>query len=134
MNKLIEWLNKRAEALKKEHGIVTGNIVKAGKGGKLKQTNDTLHFIETHYGNGLKFFKCTAECKSNGCYVETLLVVAESKEDAHQQIVDSRKDKYTEKPCVNYTCQLQEIDLDLSKKGILVVGHGESESDHGFDD
>ncbi len=99
-----------------------------------KKATDTPQFIEAHYGKRLKLFKCTAECKSNGCYVETLLIVAESKEDAHQQIVNSRKDKYTKNPYIKYTCQLQEIDLDLSKKGILVVGHGESESDYGGDD
>jgi hypothetical protein len=82
----------------------------------------------------LKLFKCTVECKNNGCYVETLLIVAENESDAHNQLVESRRDKYTEKPHIKYTCKLERVSIDLTKKGITKVGFGESERDYGGDD
>ena len=36
----------------------------------------------------LKLFKCTVETYPNNCYVETLLIVAENKEDADKPDVD----------------------------------------------
>jgi hypothetical protein len=134
MNELIEWLNKRIANEKNKHKTAVSTVIKVGKGGKIKQINDTLHFIETHYGKELKLFKCTIVCTGNSCYVETLLVVAENKEDAHQQIVDSKKDKYNKNPNIKYTQKLQEFNLDLSKKKVVEVGFAHNERDYGGDD
>lgn len=78
----------------------------------------------------MKVFKTTIEA-SNSCYVQTLLVIAETKEDAHNLIKDSLRDKYNENPRVPYKTQLTEIDIDLSKPGIMQVGFGSNNSSGG---
>jgi len=81
----------------------------------------------------MKLFKCTIEA-SNSCYIQTFLVVAKTKEDAHAQIVKSRADKYDEKPRIVYKQRLEELDIDFSKEAMLQVGFGSNDSDHGWDD
>lgn len=78
----------------------------------------------------MKLFKGTVECYPNSCYIEVLLIVANSKEEAHKMIVNERKDKYNKKPSVKYLyAGLQEVKLDLSKPSILKVGQGQADSD-----
>lgn len=82
----------------------------------------------------MKLYKCTVETYPNNCYVETLLIVADDKQDALQQIKDSRRDKYNEDPRIVFTQNLEELKIDTNKKGILNVGHGHGDSDNGWDD
>jgi hypothetical protein len=82
----------------------------------------------------MKLFKCTVETYPNNCYVETLLIVAENKEDADKQIKDSRRNKYNENPQIKYTQQLKELKINLNKRGILEVGFGHGDDGREGDD
>ena len=88
----------------------------------------------------LKLFKCTVETYPNNCYVETLLIVAENKEDADKQIKDNRRNQDKGSGRLNpnyeikYTQPLENLKINLTKKGILEVGSGHADNDNGFDD
>lgn len=82
----------------------------------------------------MKLYKCTVETYPNNCYVETLLIVADNELDAINQIKDSRRDKYNQDPNIIFTSKLEKLKIDLSKKGIMEVGHGHGDSDNGWDD
>ena len=88
----------------------------------------------------MKLFKCTVETYPNNCYVETLLIVADNKEDADKQIKDSRRDKDKGSGRINptyeikYTEGLKEIKIDLTKRGILEVGFGHGDDGREEDD
>jgi diphthamide synthase subunit DPH2 len=88
----------------------------------------------------MKLFKCTVEVYPNNCYVETLLIVADNKQDAHEQIVNSRREQDKGSGRINptyeikYTEDLKEIKIDLTKKGIMEVGFGEADDDREDDD
>ncbi len=81
----------------------------------------------------MKLFKCTIE-SDNGCSVKTLLVIADDKDDAHNQIVENKKTKYNQNPTLKYTSSLEELEIDLSKKGIIQVGFGYVDFDENFED
>jgi hypothetical protein len=74
----------------------------------------------------MKLFKCIIKTNRNfsDWYFETLLIVAESIEDAEKQIKDSKRDKYNKDPYIEYTQPLEELKIDLSKRGILLIGFG----------
>lgn len=75
-----------------------------------------------------KLYQATIEC-SNSCYIETLLIVAKSKDEAHKQLCEH------EKRTVRYKRELKELDIDMTKPNVIpYVGFGENESDCGFDD
>jgi len=88
----------------------------------------------------MKLFQCTIETYPNNCYVETLLIIADDKEDAEQQIIAKRRyqdrnsGRIDPKYHIVYTSPMKEIQIDLSKKAILEVGFGHGESDYGSDD
>jgi len=94
----------------------------------------------TKESDKLKLFKCTIETYPNNCYVETLLIVAENEEDAEEQIIAKRRyddrnsGRIDPKYYIKYTSAMQEVKIDLSKKGILKVGFGHGDSDYGGDD
>lgn len=75
----------------------------------------------------MKIFKATIEA-SNNCYVKTLIVIAENKELAHDQICEKEKRQ------VVYKKNLTEIKIDASKPSVIEVGFGENDSDNHFDD
>jgi hypothetical protein len=82
----------------------------------------------------MKLFKCTVETYPNNCYVETLLIVADDAKDAEEQIKDSRRGEYNKNPEIKYIQQLKELEIDLSKKGILEVGFGHGDDGREGDD
>jgi diphthamide synthase subunit DPH2 len=88
----------------------------------------------------MKLFKCTVETYPNNCYVETLLIVADNKEDAEKQIKDSRRNEDKGSGRINpnyeikYTEGLKEIKIDLNKRGILEVGFGHNDDGREGDD
>lgn len=76
----------------------------------------------------MKIFTATI-VSNNGCYLHTLLVVAEDKKKAHDQLCEQQKRK------VKYTEQLKEVDIDLNKPTVIeYVGWGHTSSDYGSDD
>jgi diphthamide synthase subunit DPH2 len=87
----------------------------------------------------MKLFKCTVETYPNNCYVETLLIVADDKEDAEEQIKDERRNQDKGSGRINptydikFTSPLEELKIDLKKRGILEVGFGHGESDYETD-
>ena len=81
----------------------------------------------------MKIFKCTVE-SSNGCSSKTLLVIANDKEDAHNQIVESKKTKYNQTPTIKYLSSLEELKLNLSEKAIIEVGFGYTDDDNDSED
>ena len=79
--------------------------------------------------NKMKLFQATLETVPNNCYVETVLVVAETKEDAHKQLIEKNGQWG-----VTYTKKLKEIEIDMTKPNVLRVGWGHGESDYYGDD
>lgn len=76
----------------------------------------------------MKMFTATI-VSNNSCYLHTLLVVAEDKEKAHDQLCEQQKRK------VQYTQPLKELDIDWNKPTVIeYVGWGHSDSDNGYDD
>lgn len=76
----------------------------------------------------MKVFQATI-VSGNSCYVETVLVIAEDKEKAHDQLCEHEKRK------VKYTRRLEEINIDMTKPNVIeYVGWGESDDDRHFDD
>jgi len=88
----------------------------------------------------MKLFKGTVECYPNNCYVETLLIVADSKEDAEEQIKEKRRKEDKGSGRINptyeikFTSPLEELKINLNKRGILEVGLGCGDNDNSFDD
>lgn len=75
-----------------------------------------------------KLFQVTIEC-NNSCYVETLLIIAKDKTEAHKLLCEHEKRE------VQYKRELKELALDMKKATVIpMVGFGESKSDYGFDD
>ena len=72
----------------------------------------------------MKLYKATIEIVPNNCYLETVLIVAESKEDAHRLLA-----KKNGQWGVTYTEELEEIVIDLAQKIVLCVGRGCNASD-----
>jgi len=79
--------------------------------------------------NKMKLFQATLETVPNNCYVETVLVVAETKDDAHKQLIEKNGQWG-----VTYTIPLMEIKIDMTKPNVLRVGWGHGEDDCGYDD
>lgn len=79
--------------------------------------------------NKMKLYQATLETVPNNCYVETVLVVAENEEDAHNQLI-----KKNGQWGVTYTQPLKEIKIDISKPNLIRVGRGHGERDYGLDD
>lgn len=76
----------------------------------------------------MKVFTATI-VSGNSCYLHTLIVVAESKEKAHEQLCEQQKRK------VKYTKSLKELKIDFSKPTVIeYVGWGNSDNDYGHDD
>ena len=76
----------------------------------------------------MKVFKATI-VSGNSCYIETVLVIAEDKEKAHDQLCEHEKRK------VQYTKRLEEINIDMTKPNVIgFVGFGCSDSDNHYDD
>jgi diphthamide synthase subunit DPH2 len=88
----------------------------------------------------MKLFKCTVETYPNNCYVETLLIVAIDKEDAEEQIKDSRSNQDKGSGRINptynikYTSPLEELNINLNKRGIIKVGFGHGDDGREGDD
>jgi hypothetical protein len=88
----------------------------------------------------MKLFKCTVVTYPNDCYVETLLIVADNKQDAENQIIDTRRNQDKGSGRINptydiiYTSPLKELKIDLTKKGILEVGFGHGDDGREGDD
>jgi len=77
----------------------------------------------------MKLYQATIVSK-NSCYVHTLLIVAENKEKAHEQLCENQKKRH-----IWYTKKLKELDIDMNKPQVIeYVGFGHSESDFGYDD
>jgi len=79
--------------------------------------------------NKMKLFQATLETVPNNCYIETVLVVAENKKDAHKQLVEKNGQWG-----VKYTQPLKEIKIDMTKPNVVEVGFGHGECDCGYDD
>lgn len=77
----------------------------------------------------MKLYKATLETVPNNCYVETVIVVANNKKEAHQLLV-----KKNGQWGVKYTEELKELKIDMSKKQVIEVGFGHGESDCVWDD
>jgi hypothetical protein len=77
----------------------------------------------------MKLFQATLETVPNNCYMETVLVIAENKDDAHKQLVEKNGQWG-----VAYTKQLKEIEIDMTKPNVIKVDWGHGESDYGYDD
>ena len=76
----------------------------------------------------MKIFQATI-VSGNSCYVETVLVIAEDKEKAHDKLCEHEKRK------VQYTRRLEEIKIDMTKPNVIgFVGWGSSDSDNHYDD
>lgn len=77
----------------------------------------------------MDLYQATLETVPNNCYVETVIIVAESKEDAHEQLV-----KKNGQWGVRYTRKLEKLSIDTTKRQVIRVGWGHGESDCGWDD
>ena len=77
----------------------------------------------------MKLYQATLETVPNNCYVETVLIIADNKKEAHQLLI-----KKNGQWGVKYTQELKELKIDMSKKQVIEVGFGHSESDNGWDD
>lgn len=75
----------------------------------------------------MKIFKATIEA-SNSCYVQTVLVIAENKKLAHDQLCKKEKRQ------VIYKSDLQEIQIDTNNPNVIEIGFGENDSDYSSDD
>ena len=76
----------------------------------------------------MKIFKATIVA-SNSCYLHTLIIVAEDKEKAHNQLCEQQK------RTVKYTQPMKELTIDLDKPSVIeYVGWGHKESDYCSDD
>ena len=75
-----------------------------------------------------KLYKATIEC-GNSCYVETLLITAKNKEEAHKLLCKHEKRE------VRYKQELKELVVDMEKATVIpMVGFGENESNYEGDD
>ena len=77
----------------------------------------------------MKLYKATLETVPNNCYVETVIITADTEEEAHQLLV-----KKNGQWGVKYTQKMKEIKIDMSKKQVIEVGFGHGESDCGWYD
>jgi len=77
----------------------------------------------------MKLFKATLETVPNDCYVETVIIIADSKNEAHELLV-KRNGEWG----VTYTEELKELKIDLGKKQVISVGRGHGESDYEWED
>ena len=77
----------------------------------------------------MKLFKATLETVPNNCYIETVIIIAESKKEAHELLV-----KKNGQWGVTYKEKLEELKIDLSKEQVIRVGWGHGENDCGWDD
>jgi hypothetical protein len=76
----------------------------------------------------IKLYQATIEC-SNSCYVETLLITAKDKKEAHKLLCEH------EKRDVRYKRELKELALNMYKATVIpMVGFGENESNYEGDD
>ena len=76
----------------------------------------------------MKLYQATI-ISQNSCYVHTLLIVAENKEAAHEQLFKQQGRE------IEYTKKLKELDIDMTKSCVIeYVGFGESECDCGMGD
>ncbi len=88
----------------------------------------------------MKLFKCTVETYPNNCYVETLLIVAIDKEDAEEQIKNSRRNqdkgsgRIDPQYYIKYTSPLEELNINLNRRGIIKVGFGHGDDGREGDD
>lgn len=71
----------------------------------------------------LKIYTATIVA-NNSCYLETVLVVAESKEKAHDQLCEKKRRE------VKYTQSLKELDIDFKTPTVIeYAGWGNSDDD-----
>ncbi len=76
----------------------------------------------------MKLFQATIEC-SNSCYVETLLITAKDKKEAHKLLCEHKKRE------VRYTLELKNLVLNMEKATVIpMVGFGENASNYEGDD
>jgi len=76
----------------------------------------------------MKIYQATI-VTNNSCYIETLLVIAKDKTQAHKQLC-----KHEERE-VKYTRKLKEIEINMTKPNVIeYVGFGNNESkNHRYD-
>jgi hypothetical protein len=77
----------------------------------------------------MKLYNATLETVPNNCYVETVIIIADNEEEAHQLLV-----KKNGQWGVKYTQKMEELKIDMSKKQVIEVGFGHGERDYGWDD
>lgn len=94
----------------------------------IQLTIDLLKRDKINMSDGNKLFQATIEC-SNSCYVETLLITAKDKTEAHKLLCKHEKRE------VRYKSELKELALNMEKATVIpMVGFGENDNDNNYDD